>query len=292
MSNKNMSDKDASKKNSSSKSTGNKKSQKKSKDTPQAELVPIDQKTYEKELRDLQIELVKVQRHLIESGMKVLVILEGRDAAGKDGTIKRIVEHLSPRETRVVAMPKPSDRDRASWYFQRYVPQLPAEQEIVIFNRSWYNRAGVERVMKFCSDAEYEEFFEAVIPFEHMLINSGIIIIKYYLDIDKKEQRKRLKERRENPLKQWKISPIDNVAQKYWQKYSAARDAMFTRSHNPLTPWYVVRADDKNTARINVIKHLLSQLPCPGIDKKLAKPDNNIVFAYDPSYATAGLISP
>jgi polyphosphate kinase 2 len=252
----------------------------------------MDQKTYDKVLRELQIELVKAQRHLIETGMRVLVIFEGRDAAGKDGTIKRIVEHLSPRETRVVAVPKPSDRDRASWYFQRYVPHLPAAEEIVIFNRSWYNRAGVERVMKFCNAAEYEEFMESVIPFEHMLINSGIIIIKYYLDIDKGEQRKRLQERRENPLKQWKISPIDNVAQKYWKKYSAARDAMFMRSNNPLTPWYVVRADDKNIARINVIKHLLSQLPCPGIDKKLAVADNTVVFAYDPSYAAAGLIAP
>jgi polyphosphate kinase 2 len=277
-------------KNTSNKS--NKKSNKKSRQAPQLDVGVMDQQSYEKELRLLQIELVKAQRHLIESGLQVLVIFEGRDAAGKDGTIKRIVEHLSPRETRVVAVPKPSDRDRASWYFQRYIQHLPAKEEVVIFNRSWYNRAGVERVMKFCSDAEYQEFIEAVIPFEHMLINSGIILIKYYLDIDKDEQRKRLKERRDNPLKQWKISPIDNVAQKFWKKYSAARDAMFLHTHNPLTPWYVVRADDKNSARINVIKHLLSQLPCPGIDKKLAKPDNNIVFAYDPSYASAGLIAP
>jgi polyphosphate kinase 2 (PPK2 family) len=169
---------------------------------------------------------------------------------------------------------------------------LPAKEEIVVFNRSWYNRAGVERVMGFCTDAEYEDFMESVIPFEHMLVNSGIKLIKYYLDIDKETQRERLKDRRENPLKQWKISPIDNLAQKYWKKYSTARDAMFARSHNPVTPWYIVRADDKNTARINVIKHLLTELACPDTDFKLTRPDNTIVFAYDPTYAAAGLIAP
>jgi len=249
-------------------------------------------KAYEDTLRELQIELVKAQRHLIESNMKVLVIFEGRDAAGKDGTIKRIVEHLSPRETRVVAMPKPSDRDRASWYFQRYVPQLPADQELVVFNRSWYNRAGVERVMNFCSVEEYEAFMNSVVPFEQMLVNSGIKIIKYYLDIDKDEQRKRLQERRDNPLKQWKISPIDDAAQKCWKKYSVARDAMFARSHNLVTPWYIVRADDKNIARINVIKHLLMTLAAPATDIELAQPDNAIVFAYDPTCVAAGLIAP
>ncbi|HSB96029.1 MAG TPA: polyphosphate kinase 2 [Spongiibacteraceae bacterium] len=248
-------------------------------------------KAYEATLRELQIELVKAQRHLIESGMKVLVIFEGRDAAGKDGTIKRIVEHLSPRETRVVAMPKPSDRDRASWYFQRYVPQLPAEQELVVFNRSWYNRAGVERVMGFCSTEEYEAFMNSVIPFEQMLVNSGIKLIKYYLDIDKDEQRKRLQERRDNPLKQWKISPIDEAAQKCWKKYSAARDAMFTRSHNLVTPWYIVRADDKNIARLNVIKHLLTTLATPATDPKLTQPDNSVVFTYDPTCFEQGLIA-
>ncbi len=159
---------------------------------------------YEAALRDLQIELVKVQKHVIKHGHKVLVIFEGRDAAGKDGTIKRIVEHLSPRETRVVALSKPSDRDTTSWYFQRYATRLPAAQELILFNRSWYNRAGVERVMKFCTDQEYERFMEDVLPFEHMLIGSGIQIMKYYLDITKKEQKRRLKDRRHDPLKQWK----------------------------------------------------------------------------------------
>lgn len=242
-------------------------------------------KRYEKDLRELQIELVKVQRHLIESNLKVLLIFEGRDAAGKDGTIKRVIEHLSPRETRAVALPKPSDRDRSSWYFQRYVPHLPAEQELVIFNRSWYNRAGVERVMDFCTLAEYEAFMNSVVPFEHMLVNSGIRIIKYYLDIDKDEQRQRLRERRENPLKQWKISPLDNLAQKYWKKYSTTRDAMFVRTHNPITPWHIVRAGDKNAARLNVIRHLLAELAAPDTNIELARPDSTILFPYDPSVA-------
>jgi polyphosphate kinase len=276
----------------SAKNDAEKSIKKSSKKALQHESVAMTHDAYENTLRELQIELVKVQRHLIESNKKVLVIFEGRDAAGKDGTIKRIVEHLSPRETRVAALPKPSDRDRTTWYFQRYVAHLPAEQELVIFNRSWYNRAGVERVMGFCSAAEYEDFMNSVVPFEHMLVNSGIQIIKYYLDIDKNEQRKRLQERRENPLKQWKISPIDDAAQKCWKKYSAARDAMFARSDNPVTPWYIVRADDKNSARINVIKHLLAQLAAPVTDAKLARPDNTVVFAYDPAYAKAGLISP
>lgn len=247
--------------------------------------------SYEKILRALQIELVKVQREIIQRQQKVLVIIEGRDAAGKDGTIKRIVEHTSPRETRVVALPKPSDRERTSWYFQRYVPHFPAGGELVIFNRSWYNRAGVERVMGFCSKAEYEEFMHDVLPFEHMLVNSGIRLLKYYLDIDKQVQCERLQQRREDPLKQWKISPIDELAAKNWKKYSAARDAMFERTHNPITPWFVVRANDKSVARINVLKHILSQLACKETDKRFVRPDNGIVFEYDAVHAAAGLIA-
>lgn len=246
---------------------------------------------YEKTLRKLQIELVKAQRHIIEQQQKVLIVIEGRDAAGKDGTIKRLTEHMSPRETRIVALPKPSDRDRTSWYFQRYVGQLPAGGEFVIFNRSWYNRAGVEPVMDFCTDAEYEEFMNSVIPFEHMLVNSGIKLIKYYLDIDKNEQIKRLQERSEDPLKQWKISPIDKLATKCWKKYSTARNQMLTRTNNSITPWYVVRADDKAVARINLIKDVLRQLEYPGADKKLIKPDNSIVFQFDPAYLANGYIA-
>ena len=172
---------------------------------------------YKKILNKLQTELVKLQRHFISCNDKILIILEGRDASGKDGTIKRIVHHLSPRETRVVALGKPSDRDRSCWYFQRYIPYLPAAQELVLFNRSWYNRAGVERVMDFCSKDELEEFMASVSNFENMLVHSGIKFLKYYLDISKAEQKLRLKDRKLDPLKQWKISPIDKVAIKNWK---------------------------------------------------------------------------
>lgn len=235
---------------------------------------------YEASLRKLQIELVKVERHIIKHDHRVLVIFEGRDASGKDGTIKRIAEHLSPRETRIVALGKPSDKERTSWYFQRYVQHLPAAQELVLFNRSWYNRAGVERVMGFCTDNEYENFMESVLPFEHLLIGSGIQIIKYYLDISKPEQKRRLRDRREDPLKQWKISPIDEAALEHWDAYSSARDEMLARTSSDLSPWIAVRADDKRVARLNVIRDILSRLTCPESDKHHAVPDPNIVFRY------------
>jgi polyphosphate kinase 2 len=246
---------------------------------------------YKASLHKLQVELVKIQRHIIKHGHKVLVIFEGRDASGKDGTIKRVVEHLSPRETRVVALGKPSDKDRSSWYFQRYTGYLPAAQELVLFNRSWYNRAGVERVMEFSTDAEYESFLQEVLPFEHMLIGSGIQILKYYLDISKKEQKNRLASRREDPLKQWKVSPIDDAAVKRWDAYTQARDQMFARTSSPVSPWIVVRTDDKRTARLNVLRDLLARLACPETDKHLALPDLNVVFAYDEAHATAGLLA-
>ena len=173
---------------------------------------------YKKRLLELQIELVKLQRHNIANDRKVLVIVEGRDAAGKDGTIKRVVEHLSPRETRVVALSKPTDREKTAGYFQRWVPYLPAADEFVLFNRSWYNRAGVERVMGFCTEDELKEFYDTVGYFEQMLMRSGLVLFKYYMDISKNEQKKRMKERRQDPLKQWKISPIDAVANKLWKK--------------------------------------------------------------------------
>ena len=239
------------------------------------------------ELRELQIELVKIQKHVIKHDHKVMVIFEGRDASGKDGTIKRIVEHLSPRDTRVVALGKPTDRDVASWYFQRYVSHLPAAQELVLFNRSWYNRAGVERVMNFCTKREYERFFEDVLPFEHMLIGNGIQILKYYLDISKKEQKRRLRDRRHDPLTQWKTSPIDNVALKHWDDYTAARDQMLARTSSPLSSWIVVRADDKHAARLNVIRDLLSRLACPQTNKHLAVPDLDVVFPWDETQVRA-----
>jgi polyphosphate kinase len=246
---------------------------------------------YHAALVALQIELVKLQREIIAGNRKIVIVVEGRDAAGKDGTIKSIIEHLSPRETRTVALGVPSERDRGSWYFQRYVRQLPAAREMVIFNRSWYNRAGVERVMGFCTKQEYEEFLETVPTFEHMIERSGITFFKYYLDISKDEQKRRMNDRRGDPLKQWKISPIDAVAVKHWKAYSHARNVMFARTSTPVTPWHVVRADDKHAARLNLIRHLLSKLDYDGKDKRLAVPDPEIVFAYDELYLESGMIA-
>jgi polyphosphate kinase 2 len=242
---------------------------------------------YRDALRTLQIELVKLQRHMIANDYKILVLLEGRDAAGKDGAIKRIVEHLSPRETRVVALQKPSDRENSSWYFQRYVPHLPAADEFVLFNRSWYNRAGVEPVMGFCTQTQYEEFMATVLHFERMLVGSGIRLIKYYLDISRAEQKKRLAERHADPLKQWKISPIDAVAAKKWKAYSKARDEMLARTHSELTPWTIVRADDKKAARLNLIRDLLNRLPYDDKRPRLLKSDPDIVFRYDETMKAA-----
>ena len=211
-----------------------------------------DSSAYKTQLRELQVELVRLQRDIIADGRKLLVIFEGRDAAGKDGAIKRIVRHLSPRETRVVALGKPSDRERSSWYFQRYVPHLPSAGEWVLFNRSWYNRAGVERVMGFCTDAEYWEFIDTVIEFESMLVRSGIQLLKYYLDIERDTQHQRLAKRKTDPLKQWKRSPIDDSAQQRWDAYTVARDAMLTRTHHPLAPWVLIRADHKRQTRLNL----------------------------------------
>lgn len=215
---------------------------------------------YEKTLHHLQIELVKLQRHVIARGNKILIILEGRDGAGKDGTIKRITEHLSPRDIRVVALQKPSDVEATQWYFQRYVTHLPAAGEIVILNRSWYNRAGVERVMGFCSDQEYEIFMRTAPVFEEMLADAGITVIKYYLDIDRAAQRKRLEARREDPLKQWKISPIDEKALRHFDDYTAARDAMLRATDSAAAPWTVVRADDKKRARLAIIADLITRV--------------------------------
>ena len=249
-------------------------------------------KEYEHDLHLLQIELVKLQKQLIAHGDRILVIFEGRDGGGKDGTIKRIVEHLSPRETRVVALGKPSDRDRTAWYFQRYAPYLPAAQEMVLFNRSWYNRAGVERVMGFCTDDEYREFMETVPAFEQMLARSGITLIKYYLDISKAEQKARLEARRKDPLKQWKLSPIDAAAQKHWRDYSACRNEMFARTHTASAPWTVVRADDKKLARLNVIRNLLGRVDYAGKERGLALANPDIVFTYADGYIENGMIAP
>ena len=236
---------------------------------------------YRRALRELQIELVKFERHLIKKGGRVVIILEGRDGAGKDSAIKHIVEHLSPRETRVVALPKPSDREFSEWYFQRYVPHLPAAGEFVLFNRSWYNRAGVERVMGFCTEDEAEEFLTAVPTFEWLLVNEGVQIFKYYLDISRKEQTRRLANRRRDPLKQWKVSPIDNAALKKWAAYSRARNEMLRRAHTPHAPWFVLHADEKHSARLNLIRHFLSQVQYKHKRSKLLRFDHGIVFSFE-----------
>ncbi len=244
---------------------------------------PLSKKDYKDNLHKLQIELVKLQRQFIKCDEKILVVFEGRDAAGKDGTIKRIVKHLSPRETRVVALGKPSDRDKTSWYFQRYVPYLPAAQDLVLFNRSWYNRAGVERVMGFCTDAEYEEFMDSVLDFENMLVRSGIKFFKYYLDISKREQERRLEDRKSNPLTQWKVSALDDVALEKWDAYTEARDEMLARTDSVLSPWTIVHADDKPLARINLIKDFLSKLEYENKDAELVVPDSRVVRLYENS---------
>lgn len=244
--------------------------------------VSISLEDYHAQLHVLQIELVKLQRHFIGCGDKILVLVEGRDAAGKDGSIKRIVEYLSPRETRVVALGKPSDRELRGWYFQRYVAQLPVAEEFVLFNRSWYNRAGVEQVMGFCSKEEHEEFMRSVPKFEEMLVNSGIKVLKYYLDIDKDEQASRLAERQRDPLKQWKSSPIDAVAVKHWKAYSAARDAMLLRTHTAIAPWRIVRTNNKRLARLNLIRDILSRLHYAGKKNRLVQPDPSIAFEFTP----------
>jgi len=241
----------------------------------------LGKKKYERELRRLQIELVKLHRHVIARGQRVLVIFEGRDTAGKDGTIKHIVEHLSPREVRVVAPGKPSDREESEWYFQRFTEHLPAAQEIVLFNRSWYNRAGVEYVMRFCTRAERDAFLEAAPKFERMLVDAKIFLLKYYLDISRREQARRLRERRHDPLKQWKISPVDEAAQRHWRDYSRARDSMLLSTHRPEAPWIIVRADDKHQARLNVIRDMLARIPFPGGKRHLARADPRVAREFD-----------
>jgi polyphosphate kinase 2 len=235
-------------------------------------------KEKKKILNDLYIELVKLQKEIISSNLKLLVILEGRDAAGKDGTIKRIIKHLSPRETRVVALNKPSDRQQLEWYFQRYSVHLPVSGEFVLLNRSWYNRAGVEKVMGFCTEKEYKSFFTEVELFEKMLVDAGIIIMKYYLDVSMKEQERRLKDRETNPLKQWKISPIDKEAKKFWKAYSEARNEMLLRTSFKHSPWFVVNADKKNAAHIAIITHILSQMEYENKDDKILSHGYDLVY--------------
>jgi polyphosphate kinase 2 len=220
--------------------------------------IMVDKKVYAKELRRLQVELVKLQEWVRTRGLKVVVIFEGRDAAGKGGVIKRITESLNPRVCRVVALPAPTEREKTQWYFQRYAPHLPAGGEIVLFDRSWYNRAGVERVMGFCTEAEYAEFLRAVPEFERMLVRSCIILVKYWFSVSNREQERRFQERLADPTKRWKLSPMDLQSRARWVEYSKAKDEMFSFTDIKQAPWYVVNADNKQCARLNCIHHLLS----------------------------------
>ena len=222
---------------------------------------------YFRELFRLQGELVKLQDWVANTKRKVVIIFEGRDAAGKGGVIKRITQRLNPRVARVVALPAPNDREKTQWYFQRYVPHLPAGGEMVLFDRSWYNRAGVERVMGFCSDEELEEFFRTVPEFEKMLMRSGIVLIKYWFSISDDEQNLRFLGRIHDPLKQWKLSPMDLESRRRWEDYTTAKEEMLERTHIPEAPWWIVPADDKKKARLNCITHLLSQLPYEEVER-------------------------
>lgn len=243
---------------------------------------------YKAELVELQIGLVRYQKWMMKTGAKTLVIFEGRDGAGKDGSIKRITEHLAPRNTRAISLPKPSDREQTQWYFQRYVEHLPAAGDFVIFNRSWYNRAGVEVVMGFCTPREHEEFLRDVTAQERMLEESGMRVVKLWLDISKKEQAKRLDARREDPLKQLKISDLDAEAQRRWKDYSKARNEMLERTSTPISPWICVHTDHKKQARLNVMRHLLHTLAPEEIHTGVAPPDPKVLYAFEEAAITDG----
>ena len=231
----------------------------------------LDRKVYEKELENLQVELIKLQEWIKAQGLKVVVVFEGRDAAGKGGVIKRITESLNPRVCRVVALGTPTEREKTQWYFQRYVEQLPAAGEMVLFDRSWYNRAGVERVMGFCSEEEYQEFLRSCPEFERMLVRSGVILIKYWFSVSPDEQEKRFQARIKNPTKRWKLSPMDLESREKWVEYSKAKDTMFAYTDIKQAPWFVVDADDKKRARLNCITHLLGVIDYEDLTPKPVK---------------------
>ena len=233
---------------------------------------------YEKELSRLQVELLKFQNHVKDKGLKILMIFEGRDAAGKGGTIKRITEHLNPRGARVVALEKPSDKETSQWYFQRYVKHLPSAGEIVMFDRSWYNRSMVEPVMGFCSERQHHKFLKDAPEFEDMIVDEGILIFKFYFSVSKDEQARRFKARETDPLKQYKLSPVDKESQKLWNEYSLAKFMMLSATHTESAPWTIVKSDNKKRARINCIKHILNFVEYPDkISKKDIKVDNDII---------------
>jgi polyphosphate kinase 2 len=237
---------------------------------------------YEEELRQLQVELVKLQRWVQSTGARIAILVEGRDAAGKGGTIRRFTEHLNPRAMRVVALPKPTDEERGQWYFQRYIRQLPNKGEIVFFDRSWYNRAVVEPVMGFCTKKEHQRFLQQVPEFEHMLYEDGVTIIKFWFSISKEEQAKRFEARRQNPLKQWKISPVDEKAQELWDAYTHSKEEMFSKTHTTYSPWIIVKANDKQAARLESLRYLLNLLPYKGKEEAQIRliPDPNVITRF------------
>ncbi len=240
---------------------------------------------YEKELEKLQVELLKFQRHVKANGLRILMIFEGRDAAGKGGTIKRIVEHLNPRGARVVALEKPDDTERTQWYFQRYVKHLPSAGEIALFDRSWYNRAMVEPVMGFCTERQHHDFLHDVPKFEEMLVDSGIQIFKFYFSVSKDEQARRFKARETDPLKQYKLSPVDKESQKLWDKYTLAKYMMLSSTHTNHAPWTIVKSNDKKKARLNTIKHILNMVKYDGKikDKEIEVDKKIIIYGRDES---------
>ncbi len=242
-------------------------------------------------LERLQLALVRMQQGQRADGGRTVLVLEGRDGAGKDGAIKRLVAHLSPRLTRVVALPAPSDRERSQWYLQRYVAHLPAAGELVVFNRSWYNRAGVERVMGFSTAAQQAQFLRDAPDFERMLVESGIVLVKVWLDISKAEQARRLERRRTDPLRALKVSDMDAVAQRKWDEYSAARDEMLARTHTALAPWWCVRADRKPRARRAVLSHLVHQAAPAELAAQVKPPNPQVLFRYEPAAATDGRLA-
>ncbi len=235
---------------------------------------------YENELKRLQIELLKLQNYVKEKGLKVLMIFEGRDAAGKGGTIKRITEHLNPRGAKIVALEKPNDKEKTQWYFQRYTQHLPSAGEIVLFDRSWYNRAGVEPVMGFCTPEEHHEFLREVPEFEKMLVKSDTILFKFYISVSKKEQKRRFKKRETDPLKQYKLSPVDKESQKLWDKYTVAKYSMLMASNTEIAPWTVIRSDNKKVARLETIKHILNSMDYTNkADSEMFKPNKKILVS-------------
>jgi polyphosphate kinase len=251
---------------------------------------PMKRKDYEKALKKLQVELCALQDWVKQEGLRVVIIFEGRDAAGKGGTIKAITERVSPRVFRVVALPAPSDREKAQLYFQRYLPHFPTAGEIVIFDRSWYNRAGVEYVMGFCTEAQHGRFLQICPEFELYVVDDGIILIKYWLEVGHDEQKRRFAARINDPLRQWKLSPIDLSSRTRWFEYSRARDMMFAATNTRHAPWYILRSDDKRRARLNCIRHLLGEIPYQKLPRdKVELPDRSMTSAYDDAAALDGL---